>query len=63
MDRVAGAVALHRGHVPETAVRLEQQLGRLIRAVGNHGTATVLNRRLVTKRWSGLLKRACLNSS
>jgi len=43
--------------VPETAVRLKQQLGRLIRTDEDHGTATILDRRLVSKRWGGLLMR------
>jgi ATP-dependent DNA helicase DinG len=43
--------------VPETAVRLKQQLGRLLRTTEDWGTVTVLDRRLVTKRWGGLLMR------
>jgi len=41
--------------VPETAVRLRQQLGRLLRTDGDHGTATILDRRLASERWGGLL--------
>lgn len=43
--------------VPETAVRLKQQLGRLLRTTEDWGTVTVLDRRLVTKAWGGLLMR------
>jgi len=43
--------------LPETAVRLKQLLGRLIRTDEDHGTATILDRRLVSKRWGGLLMR------
>ena len=43
--------------VPETAVRLKQQLGRLIRTDEDHGTATILDRRLVSRRWGRLLMR------
>jgi ATP-dependent DNA helicase DinG len=43
--------------VPETAVRLKQQLGRLIRTDEDRGTATVLDRRLVSRRWGRLLMR------
>lgn len=43
--------------LPETAVRFKQGLGRLLRTTDDHGTATVLDRRLVTKRWGGLLMR------
>ena len=43
--------------LPETAVRFKQGLGRLLRTVEDQGTATVLDRRLVTKRWGGLLMR------
>ncbi|MBK7062478.1 MAG: hypothetical protein IPH51_19220 [Rubrivivax sp.] len=41
----------------ETAVRLKQQLGRLIRTDEDHGTATILDRRLVSRRWGRLLMR------
>jgi ATP-dependent DNA helicase DinG len=43
--------------LPETAVRFKQGLGRLLRTTDDHGTATVLDRRLVTKRWGGLVMR------
>lgn len=43
--------------VPETARRFKQGLGRLLRTSDDHGTATVLDRRLVTKPWGGLLMR------
>ena len=43
--------------VPETEVRLKQQLRRLIRTDEDHGTATILDRRLVSKRWVGPLMR------
>jgi ATP-dependent DNA helicase DinG len=41
--------------LPETAVRFKQGLGRLLRTTEDYGTATVLDRRLVTKRWGFLL--------
>ena len=41
--------------VPETAVRLKQQLRRRIRTDEDHGTATMLDRRLVSRRWGRLL--------
>lgn len=43
--------------LPETAVRFKQGLGRLLRTTEDYGTATVLDRRLVTKRWGSLLMR------
>jgi ATP-dependent DNA helicase DinG len=43
--------------VPETAVRFKQILGRLLRTTEDSGVATVLDRRLVTKRWGGLLMK------
>lgn len=43
--------------LPETAIRFKQGLGRLLRTTEDYGTATVLDRRLVTKRWGGLLMR------
>ena len=43
--------------VPETAVRFKQILGRLLRTTEDSGMATVLDRRLVTKRWGGLLMK------
>jgi ATP-dependent DNA helicase DinG len=43
--------------LPETAVRFKQGLGRLLRTTEDYGTATVLDRRLVTKRWGFLLMR------
>jgi ATP-dependent DNA helicase DinG len=43
--------------VPETAVRLKQQMGRLLRTTEDWGTVTVLDRRLVTKRWGGVRMR------
>jgi ATP-dependent DNA helicase DinG len=43
--------------VPETAVRLKQQLGRLLRTTEDTGTATVLDRRLIARRWGRLLMR------
>ncbi len=42
--------------VPETTVRLKQQRGRLIRTDEDQGAATILDRRLVSRRWDGLLK-------
>ena len=43
--------------IPEAALRLKQMLGRLIRTTDDTGVATVRDRRLVTKRWGGLLMR------
>ena len=43
--------------VPEAAVRLKQGLGRLLRTVNDRGRVTILDRRIVTKRWGGLLMR------
>ena len=43
--------------IPETAIRFKQILGRLLRTTDDRGTATVLDRRLVTKRWGRLLMR------
>lgn len=43
--------------VPEAAVRLKQGLGRLLRTVTDTGRVTILDRRIVTKRWGGLLMR------
>ena len=45
--------------VPETAVRFKQQLGCLIRTDADHGTATILDRRLVSGRW-GRPEVACV---
>ena len=42
---------------PETAVRVTQQLGRLIRTDEDPRHDDDLVRRLVTKRWGGLLMR------
>jgi ATP-dependent DNA helicase DinG len=41
--------------VPEAAVRFKQGLGRLIRTMEDRGVVTVLDPRLVTKRWGRLL--------
>lgn len=43
--------------VPETARRFKQGLGRLIRTTDDWGVVTVLDRRLITKRWGSLLMR------
>jgi ATP-dependent DNA helicase DinG len=43
--------------VPEAAVRLKQGLGRLLRTIHDRGRVTILDRRIVTKRWGGLLMR------
>ena len=43
--------------IPETAVRLKQALGRLLRTDVDYGTATILDRRLVSKPWGSLLMR------
>lgn len=41
--------------VPEAGVRLKQILGRLLRTDEDHGTVTILDRRVVSKRWGRLL--------
>lgn len=41
--------------LPEASVRLQQQVGRLLRTVDDSGTVTVLDRRLATKRWGAKL--------
>lgn len=41
--------------LPETGVRFRQMVGRLIRTTEDCGVVTVLDRRLVTKRWGRLL--------
>ena len=43
--------------VPEAAMRLKQGMGRLLRTVDDRGRVTLLDRRIVTKRWGGLLMR------
>ncbi len=43
--------------VPEAAVRLRQGIGRLLRTVHDRGRVTILDRRIVTKRWGALLMR------
>jgi ATP-dependent DNA helicase DinG len=43
--------------VPETAQRFKQGLGRLIRTTEDRGVVTVLDNRLVTRRWGPLLMR------
>lgn len=43
--------------VPETAQRFKQGLGRLLRTDDDWGVVTVLDRRLVTKKWGQLLMR------
>jgi len=43
--------------VPETAQRFKQGLGRLIRTTEDWGVVTVLDNRLITKRWGSLLMR------
>jgi ATP-dependent DNA helicase DinG len=43
--------------VPEAAVRLKQGIGRLLRTIHDRGRVTILDRRIVTKRWGGLLMR------
>lgn len=44
--------------VPDAAVRLVQACGRLLRAEGDSGTITLLDRRIVTRRYG----RAILDS-
>ena len=43
--------------IPEAAIRFKQILGRLLRTTDDRGVATVLDCRLVTKRWGSLLMR------
>ncbi len=41
--------------LPEASIRLQQAVGRLLRTVSDSGTVTILDRRLVTKRWGKAL--------
>lgn len=41
--------------VPEASIRLTQQAGRLLRTIHDSGRFTILDRRLITKRWGRLL--------
>lgn len=41
--------------VPEAGIRLSQSVGRLLRTDDDFGTVTVLDKRLITKRWGALL--------
>jgi ATP-dependent DNA helicase DinG len=50
-----GGCAFIELSVPEAALRFKQGLGRLIRTTEDRGVVTVLDRRLVTKRWGALL--------
>jgi ATP-dependent DNA helicase DinG len=43
--------------VPEAALRFKQGLGRLIRTTEDRGVVTVLDPRLVSRRWGPLLMR------
>lgn len=52
-----GGSAFMEVTLPETAVRLKQLLGRLLRTVDDWGTATILDRRIVTKRWGEMLMK------
>ena len=58
MDRVsAGGAPFIDITVQQIAVRLKQRLGRLMRTDEDRGTATILVRRLVGRRWGVLLMR------
>lgn len=41
--------------LPEAGIRLQQAVGRLLRTITDHGTVTILDRRIVTKRWGAAL--------
>ena len=41
--------------LPETSVKLQQAVGRLLRTIEDYGTVTLLDRRIVTKRWGATL--------
>lgn len=43
--------------VPEASVRFKQALGRLLRTVEDRGRVTLLDRRIVSRRWGALLLR------
>ena len=58
VDRVsAGGAPFIDITVQQIAVRLKQRLGRLMRTDEDRGTATILVRRLVGRRWGVLLMR------
>ncbi len=41
--------------LPEASIRLQQAVGRLLRTVSDSGSVTILDRRIVTKRWGKAL--------
>ncbi len=41
--------------LPQASVKLQQAVGRLLRTVQDYGTVTLLDRRIVTRRWGGTL--------
>ncbi|MBK7237554.1 MAG: ATP-dependent DNA helicase DinG [Sterolibacteriaceae bacterium] len=41
--------------LPAASIRLQQAVGRLLRTVNDHGTVTILDRRIITKRWGAAL--------
>ena len=41
--------------LPETSVKLQQAVGRLLRTIDDYGTVALLDRRIVTKRWGATL--------
>lgn len=43
--------------LPDAGIRLQQAVGRLLRTITDHGTVTILDRRIVTKRWGAALMK------
>lgn len=41
--------------LPEASVKLQQAVGRLLRTIDDYGTVTLLDRRILTKRWGATL--------
>jgi len=50
-----GRNAFEELSLPEAGVRLSQGVGRLIRTVDDYGTVTILDRRLVSRKWGASL--------
>lgn len=47
--------------LPEAGIRLQQAVGRLLRTITDHGTVTILDRRIITKRWGAALLKGLPN--
>ena len=65
IDQAMAEWAEHRGKnafyeisVPDTALKLVQACGRLIRHEGDHGRITLLDKRVVTQRYGQMLLRS-----